>query len=124
MLAAGQTILLPAHAGAGTLGLLGTPTNGDSSGTATVTYTDGSSTSAPVTFTDWAGSATPPELLAVATAYRNSTGGTSQALPVNVFEVNIALDTGKTVASLTLPSVGYQVGSGLNGMHVFAIGEG
>ncbi|WAX58230.1 GH92 family glycosyl hydrolase [Jatrophihabitans cynanchi] len=123
MLAAGQTILLPAHPGASTLGLLGTSTNGDSSGTATVTYTDGTSTSAPVTFTDWAGSATPPEVLAVATAYRNSTDGTSQALPVNVFEVNIPLDAGKTAASLTLPSVGYQVGSGRNGMHVFAIGE-
>jgi len=36
----------------------------------------------------------------------------------------VPVDSAKTVASVTLPYVGFQVGSGRTGMHVFGIGTG
>src|SRR6266568_963257 len=121
VLAAGQEILLPQHAGASNVGFLVTSTNGDSSGPVTITYTDGSTTTATLDVTDWAGGPTGPEITAVSTPYRNSTGGSSQQLTVSVFEISVPVDSAKTVASVTLPYVGFQVGSGRTGMHVFGI---
>ena len=122
VLAAGQQILLPQHAGAGKVGFLVTSTNGDSSGPVTITYTDGSSTTATLDVSDWASGPTGTENTAASMPYRNSTGGTSQQLTVAVFEISVPVDSAKTVASVTLPYVGYQVGSGQTGMHIFAIG--
>jgi hypothetical protein len=56
--------------------------------------------------------------------YRNSVDSGSKPLVVSVFEISVPVDSSKTVASVTLPDVGYQVGSGLTGMHIFAIGTG
>src|SRR5262249_18290079 len=54
ILAAGQEMLLHAPAGATKLGLLGMSTDGSSSGTLVVHYTDGSTSRQTVAFNDWA----------------------------------------------------------------------
>lgn len=123
VLAAGQTILLPAHAGATTIGLLGTSTNGASSGPVTVHYTDGSTSAGQLSFSDWAGSASPGENTAASIPYRNSNTGTSQLLTVSVYEVSLPLTPGKTAASVTLPYIGTSI-NGATAMHIFAIAQG
>jgi predicted alpha-1,2-mannosidase len=122
VLAAGQRILLAPRSGATKVGFLVNSTNGDTSGTVTVTYTDGTAATATLTASDWAGSPADPEVTAVAMPYRNAVTGSSQQLAVSVFEISVPVDPARTVASVTLPYVGYQVGSGLTGMHVYAIG--
>jgi hypothetical protein len=49
-------------------------------------------------------------------SYRNNVGGSSQTLTVYVFGAQVALTSGKTVASVTLPT---SVTGGQ--LHVFAI---
>ncbi|HKS99832.1 MAG TPA: GH92 family glycosyl hydrolase, partial [Rugosimonospora sp.] len=122
VLAAGQRVLLPPRSGTGKVGFLVNSTNGDTSGTVTITYTDGTTGTATLMVTDWAGSPADPEVTAASMPYRNAVAGSSQQLTVSVFEVSVPTDATRTVASVTLPYVGYQVGSGLSGMHVFAIG--
>ncbi|MGH9094394.1 MAG: glycoside hydrolase family 76 protein, partial [Acidimicrobiales bacterium] len=51
--AAGQVIAVPPVAGATELGVMGSATNGPSTGALTITYTDGTSQSATLGFTDW-----------------------------------------------------------------------
>jgi hypothetical protein len=123
----GQTVDLPgATASATKLSLLGTGTNGKASGTLTITYTDGSTQTADVGFSDWAlgGSANLPvsfdNRIAATMPYRNSVGGTSQQLTVYLFATApIALQSGKQVRSVTLPS-NVQGGA----LHVFSIAVG
>ncbi|GAA2038591.1 GH92 family glycosyl hydrolase [Catenulispora yoronensis] len=121
--AAGQTIAEPNITGATKIGLLGSASNAGSAGatgTLTVKYTDGSTQQIPVAFGDWtldAGAYQPPASnRTVATAaYRNSGGG-SQTLNTYVFSTDATLTSGKTVASVTLPTA-----SG-GDLHIFAIG--
>jgi len=120
VLAAGQTILLPAKPGATTIGFLGTSTNGASAGPVTIRYTDGSTSTGQISFSDWAGSAAPGENTAASIPYRNSDSGTSQQLTISVFEVSLPLTAGKTVASVTLPAIGDST-NGVTAMHIFAI---
>ncbi|HEV2376844.1 MAG TPA: lectin, partial [Streptosporangiaceae bacterium] len=124
VLAAGQTILLPAHTGAKVVGFLGTSTNGSTAGRVIIHYTDGSSATASLVYGDWAGGAMGGDHTALTTAYRNSIGGTSQQLTVRVFEANVKVNPAKTVASVTLPFVAFQVTSSNAAMHIFAIGQG
>jgi hypothetical protein len=99
------TITLPAGNYA-TLSLLGSAVNGTQANqTLTVTYTDGTTQSFTQGFSDWF---TPKnyagESVAVATAYRiGSTGATSNG-PYNLYGYSFALNSAKTVASLTLPA--------------------
>ncbi|MEZ0089306.1 lectin [Streptacidiphilus sp. EB129] len=121
-LANGQSV--PAS-GSGSISFLGAASNGPSSGTATVVYTDGSSQSVPLAFSDWTlngGSATalPGSTVAATLAYRNQAGAGSDAVKTYLFaSAPVGLTAGKTVASVRLPS---DVGTG--GLHVFAIGFG
>jgi Glycosyl hydrolase family 76 len=116
--AAGQVITVPAVAGATELGVIGSATNGPSSGPLTITYTDGTTQSATLGFTDWtSGSPSFGNGTAAAMPYRNSGGGSSQGIGTKVFTTSIALQAGKTVASVTLPS---RANQGL--LHVFALG--
>jgi Glycosyl hydrolase family 76 len=116
--AAGQVIGVPPIAGATELGVMGSATNGPSSGALTITYTDGTSQSVTLGLTDWtAGSASFGNATVASMPYRNSAGGGSQQLGTKVFTTNIPLQPGKTVASVTLPSSANQ---GL--LHIFAIG--
>ncbi|HEX4724314.1 MAG TPA: GH92 family glycosyl hydrolase [Pseudonocardiaceae bacterium] len=125
--AQGQTIDLPtASAGATKLELLGSASNGNTSGTLTITYTDGTTQTATIGFSDWTlggGGGTPAfgNLLAVSTPYRNMTSGGSQSVGTDLFYTTpIALAAGKTVAGVTLPATT----SGGGTIHVFTLGVG
>jgi hypothetical protein len=115
-------MLVNGKAGATTLGLLGSSTNGGASGTLVVTYTDGTSSSQTITLNDWASGPGNGDVAVATMPYRNSTGGASQAITMYVFETSVSVDASKTVASITLPSVASQVGNGSTAMHVFSVG--
>ncbi|HEY6498043.1 MAG TPA: glycoside hydrolase family 76 protein [Streptosporangiaceae bacterium] len=118
LIAAGQVITVLPVAGATELGVVGSASNGPSSGTLTITYTDGTTQSATLGLTDWtAGSPSFGNGTAAAMPYRNSASGSSQQIGTKVFTTNIALQPGKTVASVTLPSRADQ-----GELHVFALG--
>jgi hypothetical protein len=118
VIAAGQVITVPPVAGATELGILGSASNGPSSGTLTITYTDGTTQSATLGLSDWTSSS--PSFgngTAAAMTYRNTASGSSQRIGTKVFTTGIALQPGKTVASVTLP------GSANQGrLHIFALG--
>ena len=119
-LANGQTI---AASGSGAISFLGSASNGPSSGTATVTFTDGSTQSVPLAFPDWTlngGSATAlsGSTIAATLAYRNQAGTTSDTVKTYLFgSAPVTLTAGKTVSSVRLPSA---VSAGA--LHVFAVG--
>jgi Glycosyl hydrolase family 76 len=118
LITAGQVIAVPPVTGATELGVMGSATNGPSSGTLTITYTDGTTQTATLGFTDWtSGTLSFGNAIAAAMSYRNSVGGTSQQLATMVYTTNIALQPGKTVASVTLPN-----GANQGELHVFALG--
>jgi len=118
LIAAGQVITVPPVAGATELGVMGSASNGPSSGTLTITYTDGTTQSATLGFTDWtSGSPSFGNATVAAMSYRNSASGTSQQIGTKVYTTNIALQPGKTVASVTLPN-----GANQGELHVFALG--
>ena len=110
--ASGQTIPVVLPSGATKIGLLGSATDADASGasgTLTVTYTDGSTQQIPVAFSDWTLGAgayqpLPGDTVAVTTPYRNIDDGTSDGVKTYVYSVSAALQSGKTVASVTLPN--------------------
>lgn len=122
---AGQVIPLSLPSGSTRVGLLGSAIDagsGGATGTLTVTYTDGSTQAIPVTFGDWtlgAGAFPPPagDTIAATTAYRNLTSGASQPVKTFIYSTSAALQAGKTVASVTLPT-----GSG-GDIGIFAIGS-
>ncbi len=118
LIAAGQVITVPPVAGATEIGVAGSASNGPSSGPLTITYTDGTTQSATLGFTDWT-SGTPSfgNGIAAAMPYRNSASGSSQQIGTKIFTTNVALQAGKTVASVTLPSRADQ-----GELHVFALG--
>jgi predicted alpha-1,2-mannosidase len=108
--AGGQTIPISAPDGATKIGFLGSAYNagtGGSSGTVTVTYTDGSTSTATLGFSDWTlggGGGTPQfgNVTAGSTPYRNHTSGKDQ-VKTFVFAAHVPITSGKTVASVTLP---------------------
>ena len=112
--ASGQTIPVSLPAGATRIGLLGSATDADASGatgTLTVTYTDGSTQQIPVAFSDWTLGAGAYQVLsgdtvAATTPYRNIDDGTSDQTSTYVYSFAAALESGKTVASVTLPNPG------------------
>ena len=118
----GQTVNVTAPAGATQLALLGSAGNGNTTGTLTITYTDGSTQTATVGFSDWAlgGGGAPVAYnnrTVVSMPYRNAGSGTSQQLNVYLFATApIPLTAGKQVQSVTLP------GNASGGtFHVFSI---
>jgi hypothetical protein len=120
VVAAGQTVQLAPASGATTLGILGAATYGPSQGTATITYTDGSTQDFTLAFNDWTQGGSPPagETVVASMPYRNSPAGASKSATY-LFATNVALQAGKTVASITLPA---KVNQGE--IHVFAITTG
>jgi predicted alpha-1,2-mannosidase len=120
----GQTIDLPtASATATKLALLGSATNGNTSGTLTITYTDGSIQTATIGFSDWtlgAGAEQPgfSNRIVATTPYRNQTSGGNQQINTYLFATApIALTAGKQVKTVTLPSSTTGGGS----IHVFSV---
>jgi Beta-galactosidase jelly roll domain/NPCBM-associated, NEW3 domain of alpha-galactosidase len=123
-MAMGQTI---AVGGSGsTLGFLAAANNAAESGTGTIYYTDGTSQS----FTLSAGNfwyppgqdGNPTETQVAAVNYANYPSGPTTHT-VYVFEQNVPLAAGKTVAAVTLPSLGNVAGYNA-ALHVFALAVG
>lgn len=112
-LASGQTF---ADQGAGSaLDFVVTSTDGATSGTGTLTYTDGSTQSFTLGAPDWWSGTTP---IAAATGYRNSTAGT-QVHQVSLFTDSVPLTAGKTVSSVTLPNIS-TTAAATAALHLFA----
>jgi hypothetical protein len=118
--AVGQTVAVSGSSG--TIAFLGAATNGPSTGTATVNFTDGTSQSVTLSFSDWtlnAGGAfvQSGNTKAITTSYRDTTSGGQDSVSTYVFATSpISLTSGKTVASVVLPSSANQ-----GNLHVFAI---
>jgi len=118
--AQGQTIRLGTPTGGTTLAVLGAANSGPSSGTGTITYSDGSTQSFSLGFSDWtlnggAAQPLPGNSPAASMPYRNGSAG-KQTLQTDVFYTDVALQAGKAVASVTLPAAPTQ-----GGLHVFAM---
>jgi predicted alpha-1,2-mannosidase len=118
----GQVLdLSTAPASATKLSFLGSSTNGNASGTATITYTDGSTQTAPVGFGDWTlgGGSQGVQFGNTVVAqmpYRNSSSGMDQITTYLFATAPIMLQAGKQVASVSLPA---SVSNGA--LHVFAV---
>jgi predicted alpha-1,2-mannosidase len=124
ILAAGQTMLVSGPAGANTLGLLESSTDGGTQGTITVNYTDGTSSTAAISSSDWAQGPSATETTAATLPYRNSTSGSSQQLTVYVYATTVPIDPNKTVKSITFPNVSNTVDGGATAMHIWAVSLG
>ncbi len=123
VVAAGQRIDLAPVPGATTLGVLGSATNAGTgaTGTAVITYTDGTRSSFTLGMSDWTrGAGTFPVGFAnqvVATlGYVNCQCGSSLPVTAYVYQATTPIDPTRTVAAITLPS---SVSSG--DLHVFAV---
>lgn len=119
-LARGQVLPVFPVSGATRLAFLGAATGGASSGTATITYTDGTTQNFTLGLSDWtlAMGTAPPSFgnqVVVTMPYRNTPNGPQIDRP-SVFYTDVALLAGKTIGSVTLPST--TTGGQL---HVFAI---
>jgi hypothetical protein len=113
----GQQLAVTPLSHANQLALLGSATNGATSGTATITYTDGSTQTFTLGFTDWASKTLSfGNKVVVTMPYRDNAAGAKQSLTMYVFLASVTLQAGKTVQSVTLPSA---VTGGQ--MHVFAV---
>ncbi len=88
--------------------VLATTVNGHlSAQTFTVNYTDGTSTSFSQSVSDWSSSqGYPGESVALTTTYRNTSGGGRNNGTFDVYGYSFAIDSAKTVASITLPNDG------------------
>jgi len=120
VVANGQTVALT---GSGTdLGILGASQNGTATGTITVNYTDGSSQSFTLNMADWYANAPAAgsQILTTTSSWNQSTP--TGAHPVSVYFASVPLEPGKTVASVTLPSLPGSFGG--TEMHVFAVAAG
>lgn len=106
-----------------TLGLIGTGDYGSPSGTATVTYTDGTTESHTVSFADWwANAATGGDILTTVPYINTSTGRQNQR--VSLYYAPIPLQAGKTVRYLTLPDISNGANKGEAAMHIFSVAIG
>ena len=122
VVAGGQTI--PVSGSGATLGFLGTSDYGASSGTATITYTDGSTQAFTLSFADWWANAAAAggDILASVPYINTSTGKQNQK--VSVYYASVALQAGKTVRYVTLPDVSQGAVQGSPAMHIFAVSIG
>ena len=123
VIADGQTIDL---SGSGTdLGFLGAGAFGAASGTGTITYTDGSTQQFSVAMADWYNNApVAGDQIATTTTSWNFSSSTQVPHPVSIYFASVPLQAGKTVASVTLPTVSATAGNGVNAMHIFAMATG
>jgi beta-glucosidase len=120
VVADGQTVGLT---GSGTdLGILGAAQNGTATGTITVNYTDGTSQSFTLSMADWYANApaTGDQIVTTTSSWNQSSPTGSH--PVSVYFASVPLQPGKTVASVTLPSLPGSFGQ--TEMHIFAMAAG
>jgi beta-glucosidase len=123
VIADGQIIDL---SGSGTeLGFLGASGFGSASGSGTITYTDGTTQSYSLSMADWYNNApTSGGQIATTTTSWNYTSTTQTPHAVSIYYTSVPLASGKTVASVTLPTVSSGAGDNVNAMHIFAMGVG
>ena len=122
IVAGGQTV--PLTGSGSTLGLLGSGDYGTASGTATITYTDGSSQSFPLSYADWwANAPTAGDDILASFPYINQPTG-RQNQRVSIYYAALPLAAGKTPQYLTLPNVSQGAVAGQTAMHVFAVAIG
>jgi beta-glucosidase len=120
VVANGQTVGL---SGSGTdLGILGAGQNGTATGTITINYTDGTSQSFTLNMADWYANApaTGDQIVTTTSSWNQSSPTGSH--PVSVYFASVPLAAGKTVASVTLPSLPGSFGQ--TEMHIFAMATG
>ena len=114
----GQVVPVTPVANAAKLAFLGSATNGATSGTATITYSDGTTQTFTLGLSDWTlgGGHDAPSFgnqVVATTAYRNTPVGKQTTDNPVVLYTDVALQAGKTVSSVTLPMSGQ--------LHVFTI---
>ena len=123
VIADGQTIDV---SGSGTeLGFLGAAGFGSASGTGTITYTDGTTQTYSLSMADWYNDAAVAggEIANTSSSW-NFSSSTQTPHPVSVYYESVPLESGKTVASVSLPIISTGVGDNVNAMHIFAIAVG
>jgi len=116
----GQTVQL---SGSGSdLGILAASQNGTATAAITVNYTDGTSQSFTLSMADWYSNApaTGDQIVDTTSSWNQSTPTGSHA--VSVYFASVPLEPGKTVASVTLPSLPGSFGQ--TEMHIFAMAAG
>lgn len=121
VVAQGQVIPVTAGQGATMLAFLGSAAFGPSTGKATITYTDGTTQTFTLAFSDWTlngGGSTPlnADQVVVALPYRNGVHGRQLDQMPEVFFTSVALQPGKTIKSVTLPT-----GTNQGQIHIFAM---
>jgi len=123
VIADGQVIDLT---GTGTdLGFLGAAGFGEATGTGTITYSDGTTQQFSLAMADWYNNAAVSgDQIATTTTTWNFSSSTQTDHPVSIYFASVPLEAGKTVASVTLPTVSAGVGNGINAMHIFAMAIG
>lgn len=106
--------------------LLGSGDYGTGTGTATVTYTDGSTTRQTVNFADWYSNspASGNGLVTQTLSWNQAPGSGNGPHSVSLYSADVKLQSGKTVESVTLPTVSNGVASGVTAMHIFAMAFG
>lgn len=110
----GQAVTINARATK--VGFLGVATNGPSSGTAKIVFTDGTSQNAAITFPDWTSGVT--EGAVITGTGRLSSGGTLDSSTWRLYTAGVvSVPADKRISQIVLPS---DVTSGL--MHIFAVG--
>jgi beta-glucosidase len=130
----GQTILMPATSKATQLTFVGASggiqtSAGDEAGIGVIQYTDGTDQAYMLTLDNWFRDARSPDKTVTTVPYVNETTGSGsrggpgkRTQTAHVFATSIALEPGKRVASVTLPSVATLPGD--FPMHVFALALG
>jgi lysophospholipase L1-like esterase len=113
VLAYGQSFSLSGSGKA--LDFIATSTDGATSGTGTITYTDGSTQTYTLSAPDWWSGTSG---IVAGSTYRNSTGG-RQVHQVSLYTDPVTLTAGKTVASATLPTIS-STAVNTAALHVFA----
>ncbi|HEU5429000.1 MAG TPA: glycoside hydrolase family 3 C-terminal domain-containing protein [Actinocrinis sp.] len=121
IVAEGQTV--PVSGTGSTLGIIGTADYGAASGTAVITYTDGTSQSFSLAFNDWwSNSPTNGGDILATFPYLNNANGALHN-QVSLYTDTVSLAPGKTIKYLTLPNVGAAL-INQTAMHIFAIAVG
>ncbi|MBS2964227.1 glycoside hydrolase family 3 C-terminal domain-containing protein [Actinocrinis puniceicyclus] len=121
IVATGQTV--PVSGSGSTLGIVGTADYGAASGTAVITYTDGTTQSFSLAFSDWwANSAAPGGDILATFPYLNNASGALHN-QVSLYVDTVSLTPGKTIKYLTLPDVGDAL-INQTAMHIFALAVG
>ncbi|HEV2636788.1 MAG TPA: SGNH/GDSL hydrolase family protein [Actinocrinis sp.] len=116
VVANGQKIAVSGSGNALTFLLAGTV--GGTSGSGTVTYTDGSTQAYSLSVGDWYSG--PTDTMAVQVPHWNGPSGTV-AFPVKLYPDSVPINPAKTVASVTLPAISAAPSGSTAAMHVFAL---